>query len=130
MIEEERIKLEKMKKMMEKEEIIIDVNQNDFMEKVIEKSKEKPVIVDFWASWCKPCLVLGPILERIVKEYNGKVILARLNVTENQQLAAMYGVMSIPNVKMFKDGKVVDEFVGAIPEPLIRGWVERNLKKD
>jgi len=130
MIEEERIKLEKMKKMMEKEEIIIDVNQNDFMEKVIEKSKEKPVIVDFWASWCKPCLVLGPILERIVKEYNGKVILARLNVTENQQLAAMYGVMSIPNVKMFKDGKVVDEFVGAIPEPLIRGWIERNLKKD
>ncbi|MCD6421772.1 thioredoxin [bacterium] len=130
MIEEERIKLEKMKKLMEKEELIIDVNQNDFMEKVIEKSKEKPVIVDFWASWCKPCLVIGPILERIVKEYNGKVILARLNVTENQQLAAMYGVMSIPNVKMFKDGKVVDEFVGAIPEPLIRGWVERNLKKD
>lgn len=109
-------------------ENIIDVTAENFEKEVIEKSKEKPVIVDFWAEWCTPCLILKPILEKVVKEYEGKVILAKVNVTNNQQLAMKYGVMSIPNVKMFKNGKIVGEFVGAVPEPVLREWIEKNLR--
>lgn len=76
---------------------------------------------------CTPCLMLGPALEKLVKEYNGKFILAKINVDEGRATAQKYGVMSIPSVKMFKDGKVVDEFVGALPEPAVKQWLDKNL---
>ena len=108
--------------------MVIDVGDSDFQEKVIEKSKEIPVIVDFWAEWCMPCRILGPVLEKIAKEYEGKLILAKVNVEEAPSTARLYGIMSIPSVKLFKDGKIVDEFVGAVPEYVVKEWIEKNLK--
>ena len=107
----------------------IDVTDADFQEKVIEKSKEVPVVVDFWATWCMPCLMISPVLDKLSEEYKGKFILAKVNVDENPMISRSFGIMSIPTVKMFKDGKIVDEFVGAIPEPAIRQWLEKNISK-
>jgi len=108
-------------------EEIIDVTDEDFQQKVIEKSKDVPVVVDFWAPWCGPCNTLGPVLERLAGEYKGKFILARVNVDMYKLKAQEYGVMGIPSVKMFKGGAVVDEFTGALPEPQIMKWLDDNL---
>ena len=105
----------------------IDVKEDNFNEKVIEKSKEIPVVVDFWASWCPPCLMISPVLEKLTKEYN-KFILAKANVDENRGIAQKYRVTSIPSIKMFKNGEIVAEFIGAIPEEQIRDWLDKNLK--
>ena len=134
MDEEERIKREKLKKLMEKMrggnvQTEIDVNDGNFQEKVIEQSKKVPVVVDFWAQWCSPCLILSPTLEKLAKEYNGKFVLAKSNVDETRTFAQKHMIMSIPNVKLFKNGEVVDEFVGAIPEPAVRQWLEKNIKE-
>lgn len=106
----------------------MDVTDESFDENVIEQSSKVPVVVDFWASWCGPCMMLKPVLEKIAEEYEGKFILAKLNVEENQEKAGEYGVMSIPSVKMFKDGEIVDEFVGAMPESAIKEWLNNNLE--
>jgi len=106
----------------------MDVNDNNFEKEVLEKSKEIPIVVDFWASWCSPCLILGPMLEEISDEHKGKFILAKANVDENQLNAEKYGVRGIPAVKLFKDGNVIDEFVGAIPEQAIKDFIDKNLQ--
>jgi thioredoxin len=106
---------------------IFDINDEDFQEKVIEKSKELPVIVDFWADWCGPCKMLSPILEAFTKENEGKFVLAKCNVDDARQKAAEYAIRSIPSVKLFKDGEVVDEFVGVLPSKQIQEWLEKNL---
>ncbi len=105
----------------------IDVTNENFSSEVIEKSKTTPVLVDFWASWCGPCVMLKPTLEKIAKEYEGKMILAKASTDDNSDAAAKYGIMSIPAVKLFKDGKVVDEFVGAQPEATIKQWLDSKL---
>jgi len=105
----------------------IDVTDESFDENVIEQSNKVPVVVDFWASWCGPCMMLKPVLEKIAEEYHGKFVLAKLNVEENQEKAGEYGVMSIPSIKMFKNGEIVDEFVGAMPESAIKEWLNNNL---
>jgi len=105
----------------------MDVNDNNFNEEVIEKSKEVPVLVDFWAEWCSPCLILKPMLEEISEEYKDKIIVAKANVDKNQLNAEKYGVRGIPAVKLFKDGNVIDEFVGAIPEQAIKDFIDKNL---
>tara|TARA_B100001093_G_scaffold260332_1_gene248819 strand:- start:131 stop:997 length:867 start_codon:yes stop_codon:yes gene_type:complete len=98
---------------------IVEINQDQFVDQVIEKSKTIPVIVDFWAPWCGPCKQLTPILEKLVNQKNGKVILAKINVDENQSLAGQLNIQSIPTVYGFVDGKPVDAFQGAQPESKI-----------
>ncbi len=104
---------------------IVDVDSSTFAREVIEESGSRPVVVDFWAPWCGPCRVLGPILERLAEEHGGSFRLAKVNVDENEELASGHEVQGIPAVKAFRDGQIVDEFVGALPETQIRSWLER-----
>ena len=106
---------------------VIDINQDQFVEEVIEKSKTTPVIVDFWAPWCGPCKQLTPILENLVKKKNGKVILAKINVDENQGIAGQLNIQSIPTVYCFVDGKPVDAFQGAQPESKIEIMIDKLI---
>lgn len=106
----------------------INVTDENFEKEVLQVSKKTPVLVDFWAGWCGPCMILKPVLEKIAKDYEGKFILAKLDVQENPNTASDYDIMSIPAVKLFKDGKVIDEFVGAQPEAMIREWLDQKLQ--
>ena len=106
---------------------IIDITQDQFIEEVIEKSKSVPVLVDFWAPWCGPCKQLTPVLEKLVNNKNGKVILAKINVDENQGIAGQLNIHSIPTVYGFIDGKPVDAFQGAQPESKIEAMINKLI---
>ncbi len=107
---------------------MINVTDANFKKEVLEKSKEKPVVVDFWASWCMPCRILGPIIEKVSEENPDKFVLAKMDVEGNQVMPQVYGIMSIPNVKMFRNGEVVAEFVGAMPKESVSKWIAQNAK--
>ncbi|HXX89625.1 MAG TPA: tetratricopeptide repeat protein [Acidimicrobiales bacterium] len=104
---------------------MIDVTDDTFEQAVIERSDEVPVVVDLWAPWCGPCRTLGPILERVVADTEGKVELAKVNVDENPRVAATFQAQSIPAVYAVAGRRVVDGFIGAVPEAQVKAFVER-----
>ena len=106
---------------------VMDINEDQFVDEVIEKSKTIPVIVDFWAPWCGPCKQLTPTLEKVVNKKNGKIILVKINVDENQGIASQLNIQSIPTVYGFVDGKPIDAFQGAQPESKIEIMVDKMI---
>jgi putative thioredoxin len=105
----------------------IDVTAASFQQAVIERSYSIPVVIDFWAAWCGPCRMLGPILEKLAREYDGKFLLAKVDTDTESELALQFGVRSIPAVFGVRDGKAVDGFLGVQPEQMIRAWIDRLL---
>jgi putative thioredoxin len=105
----------------------MDFEITDFKREVLDKSHEIPVLVDFWAEWCAPCKVIGPILERLAAANPGKWVLKKLNTEKHQDIALEYKIGSIPNAKLFIDGVVVDEFLGSLPEDLIIKWLKNAI---
>jgi putative thioredoxin len=109
---------------------VFEVNEASFQERVLDASRQVPVLVDFWAAWCAPCRMLVPILARLADDYRGKVLVAKVNTDVEQGLAMRYGVRSLPTVKLFVDGQAVDEFLGALPEGAVREFVGRYVERD
>jgi len=109
---------------------VIAVTAESFRRIVVEGSHERPVLVDFWADWCAPCRMLMPILASLADDYGGKLLVAKVNTEEEQALAAEHGIRSLPTVQLFKDGRPIDQFMGALPEPRIREFLERHLPRE
>src|SRR5574344_1261178 len=106
---------------------MIDANVQNFEAEVVAASMQVPVLVDFWAPWCGPCKTLGPVLEKLEVAYGGRFKLVKINTEEEQQLAAMFGIRSIPTCYLMVGGQPVDGFAGALPEGQIRAFLDKNL---
>jgi len=104
-----------------------DINAAEFSTAVLQRSREVPVVVDFWAAWCQPCKVLGPTLEKLADDYDGAFELVKIDVDHNQELSVEYGVRGIPNVIAFRDGRPISQFTGVLPEQAVRQWIDELL---
>jgi putative thioredoxin len=111
-------------------ETVQAVTKESFPAAVLEASASQPVLVDFWAPWCNPCLAMAPAIEQIAEENAGKLKVVKVNTQENPELAQQYRIQGIPAVKLFRDGRIVDEFVGALPIPYIRMFLEPHLPRE
>ncbi len=107
---------------------VIDTTATTFTTEVLEASRSRPVLVDFWAPWCGPCRTLLPLLESLAAEYAGRFLLAKVNIDEQPPLAQQFGVRSVPTVKLLRDGRVVDEFLGAQPAATVRAFLDRHVE--
>jgi thioredoxin 1 len=101
------------------------VSDNEFENDILKS--DKPAMVDFWAPWCGPCRVIAPIMEELAPQYDGKAVIAKINVDDNPETAQRFQVTSIPTLLMFKDGRVVDRAVGALPKAELQKFIDRNL---
>ncbi len=115
---------------MSESPFVYNVNSESFSRVVLENSYQVPVLVDFWADWCAPCGMLMPILAKLANEFAGRFILAKLNTEEEKMLAAQYQIRSLPTVKLFRNGEVMDEFMGALPESAIREFLDRYIERE
>lgn len=106
---------------------IHNVSMQNFQNLVLEKSINKPVLVDFWADWCQPCQTIMPMLAKLAEEYDGKFELAKVNADEEQELAAHFGIKSLPTMKLFYQGQIVDERMGAVPESDVRAMIDKHI---
>jgi thioredoxin 1 len=104
----------------------VELNDGNFASEVLKS--DLPVLVDFWAPWCGPCKMVGPVVEEIAKDYDGKLKVGKLNVDENSQTAGQYGIMSIPSLLFFKEGKVIDQIVGAVPKQHFIEKIDKVIK--
>jgi len=107
---------------------VFDIDQQTFETEVLQASMDTPILVDFWAAWCEPCKTLGPILEKLAVEFNGAFRLGKVDVDAQQELAAMFGIKSIPTVMLVSQGQVVDGFAGALPERQLREFLGRHVQ--
>ena len=112
---------------MSESPFIHNVGMNNFQQVVLEKSLEKPVLVDFWADWCQPCQTIMPMLAKLAEEYGGKFELAKVNADQEQELAGHFGIKSLPTMKLFFQGQIVDERLGAVPESDIRAMLDKHI---
>ncbi|MCK4648750.1 thioredoxin [bacterium] len=103
----------------------VTLTEENFKKEVLES--DLPVLVDFWASWCGPCQIVGPIVEEIAKEYEGRLKVGKLNVDEGRNIASQYRIMSIPTLMIFKGGEVVDQIIGALPKPALEEKIKQHL---
>lgn len=104
----------------------LELTDSNFDQLVIKS--DKPVLVDFWAEWCGPCRMVGPVVEELSKEYDGKVVVGKVNVDNNPNISAQFGIRNIPTLLFFKGGQVVDKQVGAVPKSVLAGKLEAQLK--
>lgn len=108
---------------------VVTVTAQNFQSLVLDGSFERPVLVDFWADWCAPCRTLMPMLAKLAEEYGGRFLLTKVNTEEEQALAAQFGIRSLPTVQLFKSGRVIDQFMGALPESQVREFLDRHLPR-
>ena len=104
---------------------ILNVKDKDFKEKVLEA--DKPVLCDFWAEWCGPCKQISPILSELAEEYKEKILIAKINIDENPEVPSNYGIMSIPTLILFKNGKSVSSQIGLVEKGSLAKWIDENL---